>query len=109
MRARHWVADLAAKCQEVGFWLVDVADEPAMKAAIDAAFARFGSQHVLVNISGSPKPTDQLTEAKWDRVQAVDRAVPAGSRGFRWQLRCKSLKEITLPANADQSRTISAS
>jgi 2-deoxy-D-gluconate 3-dehydrogenase len=46
-----------------------------MKAAIDAAAARFGGLHVLVNnagISGSPKPTDQVTEAEWDLVQAVN-------------------------------------
>lgn len=46
-----------------------------MKATIDATAARFGGLHVLVNnagISGSPKPTDQVTEAEWDRVQAVN-------------------------------------
>ena len=68
-------ADLTAAGHEVAFWEVDVADEAAMKAAIDAAAARFGGLHVLVNnagISGSPKPTDQVTEAEWDRVQAVN-------------------------------------
>ncbi|MDR7125712.1 glucose 1-dehydrogenase [Pseudotabrizicola sp. 4114] len=68
-------ADLTAKGHEVGFWQVDVVDEAGMKAAIDAAAARFGSLDVLVNnagISGSPKPTDQVTEAEWDRVQAVN-------------------------------------
>jgi NAD(P)-dependent dehydrogenase (short-subunit alcohol dehydrogenase family) len=68
-------ADLTAAGHEVAFWAVDVADEAAMKAAIDAAAARFGGLHVLVNnagISGSPKPTDQVTEAEWDRVQAVN-------------------------------------
>ena len=68
-------ADLTSKGHEVAFWPVDVADEAAMKAAIDAAAARFGSLDVLVNnagISGSPKPTDQVTEAEWDRVQGVN-------------------------------------
>jgi NAD(P)-dependent dehydrogenase (short-subunit alcohol dehydrogenase family) len=68
-------ADLTAAGHEVAFWAVDVADEAAMKATIDAAAARFGGLHVLVNnagISGSPKPTDQVTEAEWDRVQAVN-------------------------------------
>lgn len=68
-------ADLTAKGHEVGFWQVDVVDEVGMKAAIDAAAARFGGLHLLVNnagISGSPKPTDQVTEAEWDRVQAVN-------------------------------------
>ena len=68
-------ADLTAAGHEVAFWAVDVAEEAAMKATIDAAAARFGGLHVLVNnagISGSPKPTDQVTEAEWDRVQAVN-------------------------------------
>jgi NAD(P)-dependent dehydrogenase (short-subunit alcohol dehydrogenase family) len=68
-------ADLTAKGHEVGFWQVDVVDEAGMKAAIDAAAARFGRLDVLVNnagISGSPKPTDQVTEAEWDLVQAVN-------------------------------------
>ena len=68
-------ADLTARGHDVGFWSVDVADETALKSAIDAAAARFGGVHVLVNnagISGSPQPTDQVTEAEWDRVQAVN-------------------------------------
>jgi NAD(P)-dependent dehydrogenase (short-subunit alcohol dehydrogenase family) len=68
-------ADLTSAGHEVAFWPVDVADEAGMKAAIDAAAVRFGGLHVLVNnagISGSPKPTDQVTEAEWDRVQAVN-------------------------------------
>ena len=66
---------LVAQGHDVAFWTVDVADESAVKAAIDAAAARFGGLQVLVNnagISGSPKPTDQVTEAEWDRVQAVN-------------------------------------
>ena len=68
-------AALTAQGHAVAFWRVDVADEAAMKSAIDAAAARFGGLHVLVNnagISGSPHPTDQVTEAEWDRVQAVN-------------------------------------
>lgn len=68
-------AELTARGHEVAFWAVDVTDEAAMKAAIDAAAARFGGLHVMVNnagISGSPKPTDQVSEAEWDRVQAVN-------------------------------------
>ena len=68
-------AELATKGHEVAFWRVDVADEGAFKPAIDAAAARFGGLTVMVDnagISGSPKPTDQVTEAEWDRVQAVN-------------------------------------
>jgi NAD(P)-dependent dehydrogenase (short-subunit alcohol dehydrogenase family) len=68
-------SDLAARGHAVAFWCVDVTDEAAMKATIDAAAARFGGLQVMVNnagVSGSPKPTDQVTEAEWDRVQAVN-------------------------------------
>ena len=57
------------------FWKVDVADEHMVKSAIDAAAAHFGGLDVLVNnagISGSPKPTEQVSEAEWDRVQDVN-------------------------------------
>lgn len=67
--------ELAAKGHDVAFWAVDVTNEAALKAAIDAVAARFGGLHVMVNnagISGSPKPTDQVTEAEWDLVQAVN-------------------------------------
>lgn len=60
---------------DVGFWRVDVTDEAAVISAIEAATARFCGLHVLVNnagISGSPKPTDEVSEAEWDRVQAVN-------------------------------------
>lgn len=72
---RALAADLSARGHDVALWAVDVADEAAMKAAIDAAAARFGGLNVMVNnagISGAPKPTDQVTEAEWDRVQAVN-------------------------------------
>lgn len=68
-------SELTTKGHDVDFWRVDVADEAAVKAAIDAAAERFGGLQVIVNnagISGSPKPTDQVTEAEWDRVQAVN-------------------------------------
>jgi NAD(P)-dependent dehydrogenase (short-subunit alcohol dehydrogenase family) len=68
-------AEMVAKGHEVAFWRVDVSDEAAMKAAIDAAAARFGGLQIMVNnagISGSPLPTDQVSEADWDRVQAIN-------------------------------------
>lgn len=66
---------LTAKGHTAGFWCVNVTDEAAVKTAIDAVAARFGGLQVMVNnagISGSPAPTDQVTEAEWDRVQAVN-------------------------------------
>jgi NAD(P)-dependent dehydrogenase (short-subunit alcohol dehydrogenase family) len=67
--------EITASGGEVAYWKVNVADEAALKSAIDAAASRFGGLNVMVNnagISGSPKPTDQVTEAEWDHVQAVN-------------------------------------
>lgn len=68
-------SDLTAQGHTVAYWRVDVTNETEIKAAIEAAVGQFGGLHVMVNnagISGSPKPTDQVTEAEWDRVQAVN-------------------------------------
>jgi NAD(P)-dependent dehydrogenase (short-subunit alcohol dehydrogenase family) len=67
--------EMEAAGHTVAFWHVDVTDEAAMKAAIDTVAQRFGGLDIMVNnagISGSPAPTDQVTEADWDHVQAVN-------------------------------------
>jgi NAD(P)-dependent dehydrogenase (short-subunit alcohol dehydrogenase family) len=69
------VSELAAKGYNAAFWPVNVADESVVRSSIDAVVGRFGALHVLVNnagISGTPKTTDQVTEAEWDSVQAVN-------------------------------------
>ncbi len=66
---------LTAQGQRVAFWHVDTSNEEQVRVATEAAVARFGALHVLVNnagISGSNKPTHELTEAEWDQVQAVN-------------------------------------
>jgi NAD(P)-dependent dehydrogenase (short-subunit alcohol dehydrogenase family) len=58
-----------------GYWHVDVAKEASVRGGIDAVAAHFGAVHVLVNnagIAGVNRPTHELTEAEWDRVQAVN-------------------------------------
>lgn len=68
-------AELASRGLNAGFWKVDVSDQGSVQLTIDAAASHFGKIDVLVNnagISGSPAPTDQVTEAEWDRVQAVN-------------------------------------
>ena len=68
-------AELAGRKCEAAFWKVDVTSEAEVKSAMEQAAQRFGGLNVLVNnagISGSPKPTDQVSEAEWDRVQAVN-------------------------------------
>jgi NAD(P)-dependent dehydrogenase (short-subunit alcohol dehydrogenase family) len=57
------------------YWHVDVGSEKAVAAAIDGVVHHFGALHVLVNnagIAGVNKPTHEITEAEWDRVQAIN-------------------------------------
>lgn len=72
---RALVAELQAMGARACFYKVDVTREAEVKAAIDAVAAEFGGLDIVVanaGISGSPKPTDQVTEAEWDLVQAVN-------------------------------------
>ncbi|MBP3983476.1 glucose 1-dehydrogenase [Pseudoxanthomonas helianthi] len=68
-------AELRARGHEATYWTVDVSRETEVSAAMVAVAARFGGVHVLVNnagIAGANKPTHELSEAEWDRVQAVN-------------------------------------
>jgi len=71
----------------------DVSDAVAVHAMVDAAVARFGRIDVLVNNAAvfatlKPQPFDEIPEAEWDRVMAVNvkgmwnclRAVAPGMR-----------------------------
>lgn len=67
--------ELAGAAELAIYLHADVASEADVAAAIDAAAARFGRIDVLVNnagIAGPDKPTHELTEQEWDRVQAVN-------------------------------------
>ena len=69
------VSDLSGRGFPARYWRVDVSSETAVHSAIDAAAAHFGRLNVLVNnagIAGVSKPTHEITEAEWDRVQAVN-------------------------------------
>lgn len=67
---------LAARLGErARYFHADVAVEAEVAAAIAGAVDAFGRLDVLVNnagIAGANKPTHELTEAEWDRVQAVN-------------------------------------
>ncbi|MFE0500025.1 SDR family NAD(P)-dependent oxidoreductase [Lysobacter soli] len=57
------------------YWHVDVSSEHSVQSAIDAVVERFDRLDVIVNnagIAGANRPTHELTEAEWDRVQAVN-------------------------------------
>ena len=73
--ASRLVDELHAKGAAARYWHVDVSDESAVKAAIDGVADHFGGLHVLVNnagIAGVNKPTHEVTEEEWDRVQAIN-------------------------------------
>ena len=70
---------LAAKIRKIGgtaeFWRLDVASESNVKTVFADIAKRFGGIDVLVNnagIAGVNKPTDEITEAEWDKVIAVN-------------------------------------
>jgi len=72
---RAFAGELQGRGFPARYWHVDVADERAVQAAIDGVADHFGAVHVLVNnagIAGVNKPTHEVTEAEWDRVQAVN-------------------------------------
>lgn len=72
---RALAAEMTARGATARYWHVDVASEASVEAAIDGVAEHFGGIHVLVNnagIAGADRPTDQLTEAEWDRVQAIN-------------------------------------
>lgn len=69
------VEELQAMGRPARYWHVDVSSEKAVQAAIDGAASHFGALHVLVNnagIAGINKPTHEVTEEEWDRVQAIN-------------------------------------
>lgn len=68
-------AELQGRGFKAGYWHANVAAEAEVAKAIDAAAAKFGGLHVLVNnagISGANKPTHELSEAEWDHVQSIN-------------------------------------
>jgi NAD(P)-dependent dehydrogenase (short-subunit alcohol dehydrogenase family) len=66
---------LQAQGRRAAYWHCDVARDDEVRAAVEAVAARFGALHGLVNnagIAGPSRPTHQISEAEWDRVQAVN-------------------------------------
>jgi NAD(P)-dependent dehydrogenase (short-subunit alcohol dehydrogenase family) len=66
---------LAKTGEDVGYWHLDVTRGEAVAAAFADIHARFGRLDVLVNnagIAGDSKPTHELTEQEWEKVQAVN-------------------------------------
>ena len=69
--ARKFVADELGGIAQT----VDVADDGSVAAMSEAAYAAFGQLDILVNNAGIthlPKPMEEVTEAEFDRVLAVN-------------------------------------
>jgi len=76
------VADAVAAAEKLGAdralgVRTDVSDVAAVRAMVEAAIGRFGRIDVLVNNAAvfatlRPRPFDEIPEAEWDRVMAVN-------------------------------------
>jgi NAD(P)-dependent dehydrogenase (short-subunit alcohol dehydrogenase family) len=72
MRGQQLAAQLGDRAH---YFHADVSVEKEVASAIDGAVKMFGRLDILVNnagIAGANKPTHELTEAEWDRVQAIN-------------------------------------
>lgn len=73
--ANAFVDELAGRGFDACCWQLDVSREAEVKRVMDAVAQRFGRIDILVNnagVAGANKPTDEITEAEWDFVQAVN-------------------------------------
>ena len=67
--------ELRGRGLEASFWRCDITQESAVAKVMDDVAARYGRIDVLVNnagVAGVNKPTHEVSEAEWDRVQAVN-------------------------------------
>ena len=72
---RAWASDLAADGLDVRYFHCDVALERDVESMVGHVAETFGPPTVLVNnagIAGPSRPTHEITEEEWDRVQAVN-------------------------------------
>ena len=67
--------DLVSRGSSARYWPMDVSMEASVSKTVDDVARHFGRLDILVNnagVAGANKPTDQLTEAEWDFVQAIN-------------------------------------
>jgi NAD(P)-dependent dehydrogenase (short-subunit alcohol dehydrogenase family) len=72
---RELAGELVGLGYQARYLHADVASETEVAHAIDDVASLFGRLDVLINnagIAGPDKPTHELTEEEWDRVQAVN-------------------------------------
>jgi len=69
------VEEITAQGGTARYWHLDVSLESQVRTVVEDVVRAFGRIDVLVNnagISGVSKPTHEITEQEWDRVQAVN-------------------------------------
>ncbi|HXQ12769.1 MAG TPA: glucose 1-dehydrogenase [Caulobacteraceae bacterium] len=67
--------ELQGRGSKARYWRCDVSREADVARVFGEVAQAFGRLDILVNnagIAGTNKPTDQLTEAEWDFVQAIN-------------------------------------
>jgi len=72
---RALAEELRSRGAPARYWHVDVASERSVHGAIDGVAEHYGAIHVLVNnagIAGINKPTHEVSEEEWDRVQSIN-------------------------------------
>ena len=69
---RELVETLRARDLPVAWWHCDVSSEREVETTIQEVVEHFGRIDILVNNAGVNKPTHEITEAEWDRVQAIN-------------------------------------
>lgn len=70
-----FVERLHARGLDARYWHADVSREDSVRTAIEGVHRHFGRIDVLVNnagVSGTTKPTHEISEQEWDAVQAVN-------------------------------------
>jgi len=73
--ANAFVDELAGRGFDACCWQLDVSREAEVERVLGEVARRFGRIDILVNnagVAGANKPTDELTEAEWDYVQAIN-------------------------------------
>jgi NAD(P)-dependent dehydrogenase (short-subunit alcohol dehydrogenase family) len=72
---RELAERLAKGGARAAYWHLDVAKESEVKSVLTAVVERFGGLDILVNnagISGTNKPTHEVTESEWDALMAIN-------------------------------------
>ncbi|HUH63622.1 MAG TPA: SDR family oxidoreductase [Terracidiphilus sp.] len=73
-RGEETVAGIVAQGHEAVFEHADVANEADVRRMVEDAVVRWGKIDILFNNAGVVlvKPLDEMTEAEWDRVMAIN-------------------------------------